>query len=109
MENIIFIGVTIFCGLIFIGFGLFALKKQTPIHFWSGTVVKPEEITDVKAYNKANAIMWITYGAIIGLSGFLITVVKKDIFAVVYVVVMFLGLILMMVLYGKIKEKYRVK
>jgi len=29
------------------------------MHFWSGTTVSPETITDVKKYNKANGFMWI--------------------------------------------------
>lgn len=29
------------------------------MHFWSGTTVSPETITDVKKYNKTNGFMWV--------------------------------------------------
>jgi len=109
MGNIIFILSVLLSSLTFVGFGVFALKKHTPIHFWAGTVVKAEEISDVKAYNKANGIMWISYGIIICLSGLLSTIWKKDEFVLAWVVFIFIGLIAMMIIYGKIKEKYKVR
>lgn len=41
------------CALAFIAIGIYVLKRKTPMHFWSGTTVKVEEISDIKAYNKA--------------------------------------------------------
>lgn len=32
--------------------------------FWSGSTVKEEEISDVRAYNRANGIMWIVFSLI---------------------------------------------
>ena len=104
---IIYILSFLLSGLVFIGFGVFALKKQTPIHFWSGTQVKAEEISDIKAYNRANGIMWITYGILIILSSIPTIFIESDIWAVISIVILFLGLILMMIIYKKIYNKYK--
>ena len=93
--------------LIFIGFGIIALKKQTPIHFWAGTVVKPEELSNVKAYNRANGIMWITFGLLIMLSTILTILFDSQIWTLISVVILFLGLILMMIIYNRIYNKYK--
>ena len=50
---------SVFAGLVFIAVGIWAFCRKTPMHFWSGTTVSPETITDVKKYNKANGFMWV--------------------------------------------------
>ena len=54
----------LFCALCLMGFGFYALKTKKPINFWAGDKIPPEKVTDIKKYNRANAIMWITYGAL---------------------------------------------
>ena len=54
----------LFCALCLMGFGLYALKTKKPINFWAGDKINPRKITDVKKYNRANGIMWISYGAL---------------------------------------------
>ena len=39
--------------------------------FWSGQAVGEDEIGDVKAYNRANGIMWIVFSLLMWLSTFL--------------------------------------
>ena len=39
---------SIFAGLVFIAVGIWAFCRKIPMHFWSGTTVSPETITDVK-------------------------------------------------------------
>lgn len=34
------------------------------MYFYAGSDIDTSEITDVKAYNRVNGIMWITYGAL---------------------------------------------
>ena len=48
--------------LVFVGMGIYSFKRKTPMYFWAGTTVKSEEISDIKAYNRANGIMWVSYG-----------------------------------------------
>ncbi|MCR2044167.1 hypothetical protein [Anaerosalibacter massiliensis] len=73
--------ISFICATVFIGIGIFALKKKTPMHFWSGTRVKTEEISDVKAYNKANGTMWIAYG-----STFILSAILSILFEVVFII-----------------------
>ena len=49
------------CGGTFVGMSIWAKKRKDPMHFYSGTSVDPRKITDVPAYNQANARMWMTY------------------------------------------------
>ncbi len=60
-ADIIWHGVSIGCALLFVGIGIYAIRRDKPMWFWSGSTVDPESITDVKAYNKANGIMWLLY------------------------------------------------
>lgn len=60
LNNVTYFSIaSIFAGLVFIAVGIWAFCRKTPMHFWSGTTVSPETITDVKKYNKANGFMWI--------------------------------------------------
>ena len=41
--------------------------------FWSGSSVKENEISDIRAYNHANGVMWIVYSLVLwaaSLAGF---------------------------------------
>lgn len=59
--KIIWYAVTIGCAVLFYAIGIYARKIDKPMWFWSGVEVDPSEITDVKAYNKANGRMWRLY------------------------------------------------
>ena len=52
------------------GIGIYAWRRKQPMWFWSGTKVRESEITDVPAYNRANALMWICYSLIFWISTF---------------------------------------
>ena len=49
------------CAAGFTGVGIYAGKKQTPMHFWSGTGVPSWQIRDIPAYNRENRDMWLRY------------------------------------------------
>ena len=49
------------CAAWFTGIGIYAGKKRTPMHFWSGTEVPSWKIRDVAAYNRENRDMWLLY------------------------------------------------
>ena len=53
------------------GLGIFAWRRQKPMWFWSGQAVGEDEIGDVKAYNRANGIMWIVFSLLMWISTFL--------------------------------------
>lgn len=54
--------VTMFgCALLFWLIGVYAAGLKKPMWFWSGSSVDEASITDVKAYNRENAVMWKWY------------------------------------------------
>ena len=57
----IFQQTALFIAVLFAGIGFYAWRRKEPMWFWSGTTVKSENITDIRAYNHANAIMWWCY------------------------------------------------
>ena len=67
--NLSFAVICWLCALLFGLIALWAFKRRTPMHFWSGSTVEPEEITDIPAYNRANGIMWAVYAASMALAG----------------------------------------
>lgn len=92
--------------LLFVGIGIYSLKKKTPMHFWAGTIVKPEEIRDIKAYNRANGIMWIIYG----LSYLLIIpleILFGDFWDIIISILAIPGLIVLVLCYNHIYKKYK--
>ena len=56
---------------LFTGLGIYAMKRKEPMWFWSGTSVSADEISDIKAYNKANGIMWIVFSTIFWIAALL--------------------------------------
>lgn len=47
--------------VLFDGLGAYAWRRQEPMWFWTGTHVNPDTVSDIRAYNRANAIMWWVY------------------------------------------------
>ena len=64
MGNYVFSAVTALCGAVFTGLGIFAWRRKKPMWFWSGSVVRESEISDIPAYNRANGIMWLAFSAV---------------------------------------------
>lgn len=43
--------------------GIVQCRSKTPVVFWAGKEPpRPEQITDVKKYNRKHGMMWILYG-----------------------------------------------
>lgn len=71
--------ITLFVALIMIGIGISQLKSKTPVAFYSGEKPpRPEELSDVDAWNKKHGRMWTTYGIVIILSYILAVLVGLD-------------------------------
>lgn len=44
--------------------GIVQFRSKRPVGFWSGVKPPlPENVTDVRAYNRKHGIMWMVYGA----------------------------------------------
>lgn len=105
-ENIIFAAVCWLCSLIFWGIALWAFKRKDPMHFWSGSTVKPEEITDIPAYNRANGLMWTIYAISMVVTGILsLFSIKTG--AVLLVIISIPGTVVLIFAYYRIYKKYR--
>ena len=96
------------CAATFTGIGVFALRRQEPMWFWSGSMVRREELTDVAAYNRANGIMWLTYAAVYWLC-IPVGMVNSTAGGIALVVVSIAGGGLLVVAYQKIYAKYAVR
>ena len=57
------------CGVLFFCIGNFASGAKKPFGFWAGSTVPMEKVTDLHAYNHANAVMWKIYSIPYWLSG----------------------------------------
>ena len=74
MDNLIWLSIMIPSSLLFTCIGIYAWNRKKPMWFWAGDTVHEEDITDVRAYNHANGIMWIVFslslwvGTIVGLN-----------------------------------------
>ena len=55
--------------LTFVAIAVWAKKSKKPINFWSGMSVPADKVTDVSAYNHANAVMWSVYSVPFWLAG----------------------------------------
>ena len=108
METFIYLLITIPIGLGFSILGIYAWKRKKPMWFWSGTEVKASEISDVKAYNKANGIMWIIYSLVFW-AGAILGVYQIDIAGIVVAAGCLGGIPLLVLAYTKIYNKYRIR
>lgn len=78
-ETLIGLVITLLVALIMIGIGISQLKSKTPTGFYSGEKPpRPEELSDVNAWNRKHGRMWITYGIVIILSYLLAVLVGLD-------------------------------
>lgn len=93
------------CGAIFALIGFSCTKSRKPVGFWSGIEVKKSEVTDVKKYNFANAVMWCAYSAFFWLAGF-IAIGNATASAVIDIIACTVGLVGLIIGYSWIKHRY---
>ncbi|MFA9558269.1 hypothetical protein ACERII_13255 [Evansella sp. AB-rgal1] len=109
MEYLNSIIILAFVSAVFISVGVIAIFKETPMHFWAGSKVNSEKITNVKAYNKANCMMWISYGITFILAGFALPLFGEEIIKNIVTFLCTGGLIIMIFVYYIIYQKHIVK
>jgi hypothetical protein len=106
MEKVIWLVITIPCSLLFTGIGIYAWRRRKPMWFWSGSSVREEGITNVKAYNRENGIMWICYSAVFWIST-IMGIRSVSIAGIVLAVGCLGGLPLLVIAYNRIYRKYK--
>ncbi len=105
-DSIVMLCILVPLAAFFTGIGIFAWTRKKPMWFWSGSTVKESEITDVPAYNRANGIMWICFSLIYWVAAVL-GIFKTNAAGVVIGVGTLVGIVLLIVAYKKIYNKYR--
>ena len=109
MAGLIIWCITIFgCAILFFGIGIYAAKREKPMHFWAGTTVDPSRISDVKAYNKENARMWKIYSLWYFASG-IVYFFSEWIAIALLIASCTVGIVILVATYNKIEKKYKVK
>ena len=108
METILWLGIMLPICILFTGLGIYAWRREKPMWFWSGSTVREDEISDVRAYNRANGIMWLAFSGVFWIAALL------GLFRVgaagIVVGAGTLGAIPVLILvYGRIYNKYKVK
>lgn len=96
------------CALLFLGIGIYAQKREKPMWFWAGSTVDESKITDVKAYNKENAIMWKAYSLWYFASG-IIYFWNEVISIVLLILSCTVGIAILVGTFNRIEKKYKVK
>ncbi len=108
MEWVISEFITVILIVTFGGVSIWSFCAKNPVNFWAGDEVKPSEISDIKAYNRGNGLIWafFTLPQLIAAVLFPINNLAANIFQVVGIV---LGIPLAIIIYKKIEKKYRNK
>ena len=94
--------------LILVIMGIHALRSGRPVTLWTGSHILPDQVTDVKAYNRAVGKMWCLFSIpfwIIGIIEFWYPAASVVFFAV-FCVAEIGGAVWC---YHKIEEKYMVR
>ena len=105
-SNIFFAAICLLCSLSFGAIAIWAFKSKGPIHFWSGSTVSPEEITNIPAYNRANGLMWLIYTVCMVMIG-IVSLFNIIIGVILLVIICVPGTIALIIAYNVIYKKYR--
>ena len=102
------------CAMLFFGIGRWADQSKKPVHFWSGTTVNPEKVSDIPAYNHACALMWKQYSIPYWFCGiFSCLGVIDRIFSIIAVILLFVaclpGAFWLVGQYSKIEKMYFIR
>ena len=91
--------------------GIIQYRSDKPANFYSGgDGIKPEEISDISAWNHRHGIMWIIYGLVILVTGVLGIFTDNEILTII---LLFGGSLVpipfMVVYHHKLEKKYRIR
>lgn len=104
--RIIWLVVMIPVSALFSGLGIYAWRRKQPMWFWSGSRVRESEISDVRAYNRANGILWLAFSAALWLSAVLGLLDMKA-GGICLIASCVIGVPVLPAAYGRIYRRYR--
>ena len=106
-EIIAFIVWTI-VALFFVGIAISARKSKVPVGFFTG--VKPPEVTDVKAYNRAVSTLWFVVATLLELMGVPFLFLEQNSAHFIFIILLIMPLMIgMAVVYLRIEGRYKKK
>ena len=105
-SNICFSVICLLCSLPFGAITIWAFKRKDPMHFWSGSTIKPEEITNIPAYNRANGLMWLIYTICMVVTG-IVSLFNILIGVILIVITGVPGTIALIIAFNLISKKYK--
>ena len=106
MEKYLFCMIVAPLAAFFTGIGVYARKRKKPMWFWSGSEVKPWQIQDVSAYNKANGWMWIVFSLVFWAAA-LLSLFDTPAAGILLVVGCLVGIPGLVIAYGRIYRRYK--
>ena len=107
MSNLYFLIIMVPTILLFTSIGIYAWRRKKPMWFWAGDTVSEDEITDVRAYNRANGIMWLCFSLPLWIGTIVIVCHNIILGTNILLVDATVGLVLMMIAYTFIRKKYK--
>ena len=108
MESIVWLICMIPLSAFFTGVGVFAMRRRKPMWFWAGSEVKEESLTDVRAYNRANGVMWLIFSAFYW-AWTVLGVFYAGIAGALVAATTLVGIPILITVYKRILKKYRVR
>ena len=106
MERVIWLIIMLPVSLFFTGIGIYAMKREKPMWFWSGSEVSEREISDIPAYNRANGIMWIVYSSVFWISA-VFGLFRMEAAGIFMAIGCLGGIPCLIIAYQKIYKKYK--
>jgi len=105
MERYLFCMIVGPVAAFFTGIGLYARRRKKPMWFYSGSEVKPWQIRDIPAYNRANGRMWIVFSLFFWAAAVL-SLFNTPAAGVLVAVACLLGIPGLVIAYRRIYRKY---
>ncbi len=94
--------------IIFFIMGLIDRKSDKPVGFWANA--KVSEIENIPEYNNAVAKIWFVFAVVLELLGIPLLFIKQNSPMIMFAVIgMMILIIVIMVVYTKVEDKYRKK
>ncbi|MBR3357006.1 MAG: hypothetical protein IKG46_04175 [Solobacterium sp.] len=106
--NIVFMCIIIPVAVLFTALGIYAWKRTEPMWFWSGSSISADEIADVKAYNRANGIMWLAFSMTFWIS-ILLALFQVKYAGIFMIIAVVGGGICLPIAYTRILDRYQIR
>ncbi len=116
MPNILYFAISFLVSLIFVVLGIRQCRSKSPVTMNTGEKpLRPEQLSDVKAWNTGHGKAFIVYGILLmaTLDAFplILSVGSADIVVTVvaFILAVALELVGLMAYHGRLERKYRIK